>query len=265
MTAKTKDAPTLPGVKEVALVDTDEQALAPVDPAGQAMSLFERLATNPDIDPAKLAQLMDLNDRVTAKQAETAFNAAMAAAQKEMEPIRAASFNPQTSSKYADYAALDRAVRPLYTKHGFALSFDSGTAGENQVQMVCYVTHDAGHTRTYKLLMPADGKGPKGGDVMSRTHATGSATYYGMRYLLRMIFNLAIDRDDDGNAAGHQPGELPPGVEELGMKLEEVAGQGTAALMKVFNASPTPVRTAFVKACKTSWESLKARAAEAGR
>jgi hypothetical protein len=27
----------------------------------------------------------------------------------------------------------------------------------------------------------------------------GSGVSYGMRYLLRMIFNLAIDYDDDGN------------------------------------------------------------------
>jgi hypothetical protein len=30
----------------------------------------------------------------------------------------------------------------------------------------------------------------------------GSGISYGMRYLLRMIFNLAIDYEDDGNAAG---------------------------------------------------------------
>jgi hypothetical protein len=50
--------------------------------------------------------------------------------------------------------------------------------------------------------MPVDGKGARGGDVMTKTHAMGSGVSYGMRYLLRMIFNLAIDYDDDGNAAG---------------------------------------------------------------
>jgi hypothetical protein len=37
---------------------------------------------------------------------------------------------------------------------------------------------------------------------MSRTHAAASAISYGMRYLMVMVFCLAIDRDDDGNAAG---------------------------------------------------------------
>ena len=51
-------------------------------------------------------------------------------------------------------------------------------------------------------VMPADGKGAKGGNVMSLTHATGAAAGYGMRYLLKMIFNIAIGEEDtDGNLA----------------------------------------------------------------
>ena len=65
--------------------------------------------------------------------------------------------------------------------------------------------HEGGGERTYHIDMPADGKGAKGGDVMTKTHAMGSAVQYGMRYLLKMIFNIAIgDDDDDGNAAGGQ-------------------------------------------------------------
>ena len=64
------------------------------------------------------------------------------------------------------------------------------------------MSHSAGHTRKYSTEMPADGKGAKGNDVMTKTHAFGSATQYGMRYLIKMIFNIAIGEDDDGNAAG---------------------------------------------------------------
>jgi hypothetical protein len=54
--------------------------------------------------------------------------------------------------------------------------------------------------RRYQADMPADGKGAKGGDVMTKTHATGSGMSYGMRYLLKMIFNVAVGEDDtDGN------------------------------------------------------------------
>ena len=40
---------------------------------------------------------------------------------------------------------------------------------------------------------------------MTKTHATGAATQYGMRYLLKMIFNVAVgenDKDGNGGTAG---------------------------------------------------------------
>jgi hypothetical protein len=69
------------------------------------------------------------------------------------------------------------------------------------VCVTCHVSHRGGWGADYRIDMPADGKGAKGGDVMTKTHAVGSATQYGMRYLLKMIFNVAIGEDDDGNAA----------------------------------------------------------------
>lgn len=69
------------------------------------------------------------------------------------------------------------------------------------MRVLCYVSHREGHTRTYKADMASDGKGAKGGDVMTKTHATGSAFTYGQRYLLKMIFNVAVGEDDDGNGA----------------------------------------------------------------
>jgi hypothetical protein len=54
--------------------------------------------------------------------------------------------------------------------------------------------------------MPTDGKGAKGGDVMTKTHAAGAGMQYGMRYLLKGIFNVAIGEEDkDGN----DPPKLP--------------------------------------------------------
>lgn len=94
-------------------------------------------------------------------------------------------------------------MRSIYTRHGFALSFNTADGpGPEQARIVCDVCHAGGHTKRYHVDVPVDGKGARGGDVMTKTHAMGSGISYGMRYLLRMIFNLAIDQDDDGNAAG---------------------------------------------------------------
>ena len=54
-----------------------------------------------------------------------AFDSAMARAQSEMRRVAPDGNNPQTHSKYATYAALDRALRPIYTDHGFGLSFNT--------------------------------------------------------------------------------------------------------------------------------------------
>jgi len=163
-------------------------------------------ATNPDVDVEKMERLWAMHEKIAARDAETAFNLAMKNAQSDMGRISADAVNPQTRSQYASYAQLDRHVRPIYTKHGFSLSFNTGKSDKpDYIEVLCYVSHSAGHTRTYNAEMPADGKGAKGGDVMTKTHATGSAMSYGSRYLLKMIFNLAIgEDDDDGNGAGEQ-------------------------------------------------------------
>jgi hypothetical protein len=167
------------------------------------LQMIERAARDPSIDIDKLDRLLLMRERENARVAEKAFNAALAEAQIEMHPVATDSDNPQARSRYASYAALDRAVRPIYAGHGFALSFNTADAlGPEQARIVCDVSHVGGHTRRYHIDMPVDGKGARGGDVMTKTHAMGSGVSYGMRYLLRMIFNMAIDYDDDGNAAG---------------------------------------------------------------
>jgi hypothetical protein len=179
----------------------------PEDPA-PLMHMIERAARDPSFPIDRLQQLMALYDARGAKEAEKAWNIAMAAAQAEMIPVAKDSDNLQTRSRYASYAALDAAVRPIYSKHGFALSFNTvPDANVNSIRIVCDVVN-GGFCRRYSINMPADGVGAKGSAVMTRTHAAGSAVTYGMRYLLKMIFNIAVgEGDDDGNAAGRR---MPP-------------------------------------------------------
>ena len=185
-------------------------------------------ANDPSVNIEKMERLLVMHERIAARDAEQSFNAAMVDAQSRMGRVSADAVNPQTRSKYATYAQLDRVVRPVYTECGFSLSFNSSPDGpEGHMRVLCYVSHSAGHTRTYQCDMPADGKGAKGNDVMTKTHAAGSAASYGMRYLLKMIFNIAIGEDDtDGNLP---PAAVPP---ELLAAAREAAMGGWAALSK---------------------------------
>jgi ribosomal protein L37AE/L43A len=192
-------------VSEPQLV-TQLPAIQSATPADPMLALVERAARDPGVDVEKMERLLAMAERLNAQKAKTEYAGAMNRAQLEMRPVANDSDNPQTRSRYASYGALDRAVRPIYTAHGFSLSFGTKATGTDRIIVTCEISHSAGHTREVEIDMPADGKGAKGGDVMTKTHATGSAVSYGMRYLLKMIFNLAAgEYDDDGNAAGRAP------------------------------------------------------------
>jgi hypothetical protein len=239
-------------------------AMVPAE-SWDAVHMFERLAKDPNASVEKIERLMALWERMEARRAESEFNAAMSAAQKGMRPVSADASNPQTKSRYASYGALDRAIRPVYTGHGFGLSFDTADgAPPDHVRVVCHVTHGAGYSRLYHIDMPADGKGAKGGDVMTKTHAAGSAVTYGMRYLLKMIFNVAVgEDDDDGNRAGKKAEVKPPvDVDAWFTDMTAVADNGLQALQAAWQASKTEFKAYANEHKRKEWEALKVRAAK---
>ena len=183
------------------------QAVAKSEQTAEAtgmVAMIERMALSPDVDVGKLEKLLDMRERIMARQAAQEYAEAMTTAQEKMSAVSQDASNPQTNSKYASYQALDKAIRPIYTAHGFGVSFDTADCPlEKHVRVVCDVMHRGGHIEHRHIDIPADGKGAKGGDVMTLTHATMSAVSYGRSALLKMIFNIAEgkDTDDDGNAA----------------------------------------------------------------
>jgi hypothetical protein len=221
---------------------TDQQTTtmpATVDQPESLLAVIARAASDPTVDIEKMDRLLQMQERLEMRGAEADFNEAMTAAQLKMGRIKTNKENSQTHSRYADYAALDRVLRPIYTEHGFALSFttDEGAPPET-VRVLCHVSRGK-FTRTYRVDMPADGKGAKGNDVMTKTHATGAAMTYGMRYLLKMIFNVAIGEDDtDGNMPGdaitqEQADEIKKLIDDLAFEVDG-PGADYPAWLKVF-------------------------------
>lgn len=193
-------------------MSTPETEVAKIDVQSPLNLLSIALQNNAAIDV--IERLAALQTAAMTRDAEVQFNEALNLVQGELRPIAADLENPQTKSRYASYAGLDRVIRPIYVKHGFSLSFDSAEhPREDMMRVVCYVAHRAGHTRRHQVDIPADGKGAKGGDVMTKTHAAGAAMSYGMRYLLKAIFNVAIGEDDrDGN-----------GLSDLDLRLDAIS------------------------------------------
>jgi len=207
----------------------EDHTPAPISDATAIIQVIERAAMNPAVDVDKMERLLAMHERMRARDAEMAFNEAMTLAQAEMRAVSVNATNKQTGSKYATYEKLDAALRPIYTKFGFAISYNTADCPMPEcVRVVALVSHSSGHSRPYHIDMPADGKGAKGGDVMTKTHATGAALSYGSRYLLKGIFNVAIGEEDrDGN-----PIDAPKITADQINRLHELASDYDADLPK---------------------------------
>lgn len=192
-----------------AVIDANSQ-LAPVEPGGAVavhsksadglLSALTAAAENPHVDIEKVKELFALHEKVVARDAETAFNAAMSRAQAKIEPVANNAANDHTSSRYAKLAAINRAITPIYTAEGISISFDTADSPVTGcLRIVAMVSHSAGHTRKYHIDLPPDDSGSQGKVNKTRVQATGSTNSYGRRYLVMMIFNVATEDDNDGN------------------------------------------------------------------
>lgn len=177
------------------------------------------LALNNNAAIDVIERLSALQEKALDRDAEIQFNEAMSAAQAEVGRIKPDQQAKEgAKQKWASYAKLDKVLRPIYIKHGFSLSFNSGVSPIPETVIVeCFVSHRGGHTRKYSAPpMPADGKGAKGGDVMTKTFATGAGMSYGARYLLKFIWNIAVGEDDpEANTTGLTNDWLADQVEEI--------------------------------------------------
>jgi len=146
--------------------------------------------------------LIRFRERLEVEKKRQAFYKAFAECQAEIPSVIKNRSNDQTRSRYADLAAIERAAMPVITKHGFSVRFSpSKSEIEGCYGVKCTVSHESGYAEEYSADIPADMAGVKGVRNKTLTHAFGSTMSYGRRYLLCMVFNIATNDDDDGNAA----------------------------------------------------------------
>lgn len=227
------------------------QRVPPSDDIAGYRDAIVRAASDKDFDLDKFERLIALQEARDLRAADLDFNIALANAQAEVQTIKADATNPQLVTRgrqyrYASYAQLDREIRPIYTKYGFAVSFTTEPASDPNTIMVVGMLSNGPILRRYQLPVPIDTKGPKGTDHMTRTHATMSAASYGKRGLLTLMFNLATDdaADDDGNRAGGkapiprgaatpptEPAKAPPvPLGKVKEHVDETTGETTLAV-----------------------------------
>ncbi|MBV4552322.1 MULTISPECIES: ERF family protein [Pseudomonas] len=158
------------------------------------LSTISRLALDPRCDMDKLERLISLQDRMEAKSALEAFNAAFAEMQCEMPSVEKRTENTHTKKMYADLDDINYAVRPVMAKFGFGVSFKIVNQA-NGVSITGILMHKAGHREETTMILPLDA-----GAGRSAVQSVGSTTTYGKRYVMCALLNITSgdDNDNDG-------------------------------------------------------------------
>ncbi|GJE26266.1 hypothetical protein LKMONMHP_1115 [Methylobacterium organophilum] len=213
---------------------TAEERPAPVSAQSETvaiLSMIERAARDPSIDLDRMERLFEMREKMVARERETAFNAAMAAAQAEMPRVLRDAANSHTQSRYARLETIAKKITPIITRHGFSLSFDTGEpARPGEIRIVCSVAHKDGHTRTHQVDLPSDTAGAQGNRNKTPVQGFGSTVSYGRRYLTLMIFNVALTNEDDDGNAGRDAG--PTITEDQLIELRDLVEAVGADLSK---------------------------------
>ena len=117
--------------------------------------------------------------------------AAMAAAQGDLPVVEKGADNPFFKSKYADLAAIAKAIQPVLKKHGLSVVQTLEPADDGVIVNTALI-HKSGQWIEGGLKMKPVKNDPQG---------IGSCITYARRYSLSAILGLVTEEDDDGNAA----------------------------------------------------------------
>lgn len=223
-------------------------------PADPMVSMIERIAMDPDVPIERLERMMDIKDRHDAsirderkREAERAFNSAMAKAQAAMPTVAKSKKNDHTRSTYADLSDIEEQAMPVAYRHGFSVSFNPGGVDERGNLLVNWtVMHEDGHTKAGQAGFPLDGAGAQGKTNKTGIQAMGSTMTYARRYLICNLFNIATDDDTDGN------GQSAPKLSPRTASWEETVLQDMPP-----DATPKDKATEITKAICAQFQRMK--------
>lgn len=224
-------------------------ALTPITPMAMLAQAIERGMPVETVD-----KLMALSERWDATQARKAFDMAIAAAKAEI-PVVVKNATGHNSKKYADFAAIARAIDPVISKHG--LSYRFRTVQGDKISVTCVLSHEAGHYEENTLTAMADTSGNK-----NAIQAIGSTLTYLQRYSLVQALGIAASEDDDGRQAGTGETITDEQVDEISKLLIDTKSNLTLFLKKINLESLTEIRAdKFADAMKLIRDTAAKRAA----
>lgn len=164
------------------------------------LDIIARAASDPGTDVDKLERLTALYERHMEREARAAYAAALA----EMQPLlpeiaehgEITNKEGEVQSTYALWEDIQREIKPVLARFGFALTFAVSHQGD-RLSVTGKLSHRSGHTEETTLPLPLDTSGAK-----NSVQSYGSSTSYGMRYTARALLNLTSRGEDDDGVAG---------------------------------------------------------------
>lgn len=245
---------------------TQELALTQQEPSVPMMlqKMIESGITADNV--SAMEKMLELHERMQQRQAEREFNAAFAAVQSEMPDMQATAVVPDKQGnvkfKFAPYEEIMGKVKPLLTKHGFAVAFDS-TFRDGRIFVTCTLMHAAGHSKT-NTFSTRIGSGPPGA---SECQADGAASTYAKRFALCNALNIVIDKehprpeDDVRNVEGpinrEEAIELREWVDALGSDRTKFLEMADAGSFEEISRSKLVVLQNVLKAKEKAKEARK--------
>lgn len=182
------------------------------------LALVARLAQDPTVDADKMERILMMQERLEVRQAKAAYTAAMVAMKAEGLPVidrkgrievreKTASGKRDgdltQSTAFAKWEDIDEAITPILTRHGFVLTFKTGTAPDGKVTVTGILSHEQGHSEETMITLPHDSSGSK-----NAVQAVGSTFSYGKRYTATALLNIRTKGEDDDGKRGGDPEPL---------------------------------------------------------
>jgi hypothetical protein len=197
----------------LALEAKKKRPLAPTsDSRSTVLALIERMALDPRVDVEKLDRLMAMYERLKAKEAELAFNAAKGRILKKLAGIKIVKNRsvlheferekPQMGTyeafRYAPLEEIDKYLRPLLAEEEMDLSYSDEPGQGGGILVRGRLKHlPSGHYEDSSMPAPPDTTGGK-----SEVQAVGSTNSFLRRYIACNIFNIVVVGDDDDRTGG---------------------------------------------------------------
>jgi len=184
----------------------------PSDSPSTVLALIERVALDPRADVEKLERIMAMYERLKAKQAELAYNAAKGRILKKLAGIKIVKNRPVLHElergksqkgafeafKYAPLEEIDRHLRPLLAEEEMDLCYSGESCEGGGILTRGRLKHlPGGHYEDSFMPAPPDTTGGKSG-----VQAVGSANSFLRRYVACNIFNIVVVGDDDDGTGG---------------------------------------------------------------